>query len=101
MPETSIEEIGPHGPAEASEASEPSPTVGRSETGQFVKVTHRRPVADPGPPRRRDREWTDLETPPSDLNPEQLVLPVPENRPITPAARMRLLHLLAPRVWRR
>ena len=96
MPETSTEEIGPHGPAEASE---PNSTVGRSETGQFVKVTHLRPVADPGSPKRGDRERAGLESPPSDLNPEQLVLPVPE--PITPAARMRLLRLLAPRVWRR
>ncbi len=98
MPETSTEEIGPHG---AAEASEPNSTVGRSETGQFVKVTHLRPVADPGSPKRGDRERAGLESPPSDLNLEQLVLPVPENAPITPAARMRLLRLLAPRVWRR
>ena len=98
MPETSTEELDPHG---AAEASEPSPTVGRSEAGQFVKVTHLRPVADPGSPKRGDRERAGLESPPPDLDLKQLVLPVPDNAPITPAARMRLLRLLAPRVWRR
>ena len=98
MPETSTEEIGPHGPAGANE---PSPTVGRSETGQFVKVTHLRPIADPGPRKRGDRRPAGLESPPSDLNSEQLVLPVPENRPTSTRRAHELLRLLAPRVWRR
>ena len=99
MPETSTEEIGPHGLAATDE---PNPVVGRSDGGPFVKVTHLRPVADPAPPDRRDRQWAGLESPPSEFNAEGLLtIPVRDDRPTTPGAGLRLLRLLAPRVWRR
>ena len=96
MPETSTEEIGPRGPAE----SEPSSIIGRSDTGQFVKVTHLRPVADAART-HGDRRRASLESRSAEFSAEELVIRVPENQPTTPSPRNRLLRLLAPRMWRR
>jgi hypothetical protein len=98
MPETSTEEIGPR---ETDAASEPDLDLGRFDTGQFVKVTHLRPVADPSPPNREDRRRTDRESPPPALSPEEeLTLRLRENRQAPPGPRWRLLRMLAPRSWR-
>ena len=97
MAETSTEKLGPHGPGAAGE---PNPVVGRSDGGQFVKVTHLRPVAD-APPPPGDRRRTSLESRSAEFSAEELVIRVPESRPTTPNPRTRLLRLLAPRVWRR
>jgi hypothetical protein len=97
MPETSTDELGPRGP---DETSEPNPTVGRPDSGQFVKVTHLRPVAD-APPPHDDHRRTSLESRSAEFSAEELVIPVPEKPPTTPRPRIRLLRLLAPRMWRR
>jgi hypothetical protein len=97
MPETSTEEIGPR---ETDVASEPNPDLGRFDPGQFVKVTHLRPAADPSPPDREDRGLAGRESPPA-LSPEdELTLRLRENRQAAPGPRWRLLRMLAPRSWR-
>jgi hypothetical protein len=97
MPETSTEETGLPGPAAEGE---PNPVVGRYDSGQFVKVTHLRPVVD-APRPHGDRRRASLESRSAEFSAEELVIRVPEKQPTTPSPRIRLLRLLAPRMWRR
>jgi hypothetical protein len=97
MPETSTEEIGAR---ETNATSEPNLDAERFDPGQFVKVTHLRPVADPSPSNRDDRGLAGRESPPALSPEEELTLRLRENRQAAPGPRWRLLRMLAPRSWR-
>jgi hypothetical protein len=97
MPET--EELGR---TSESAPCEPSPAVGRSEGGQFVKVTYLRPVPEEAPvgsePQGRAGEVPEM---PAAGAANQLASLVRENPATTAGAGLGVLGLLALRSWRR
>ncbi len=99
MPETSTEELGR---TLESAPSEPSPVVGRSEGGQFVKVTYLRPVPeeDPVGSEAQGRAGEVPEMPAAGAA-NQLASLVRENPATTAGAGLGVLGLLALRSWRR
>jgi hypothetical protein len=99
MSETSTQELGS---TSESAPSELSPVVGRSEGGQFVKVTYLRPVPeqDPVGSEAQSRASEAAETPAAGAA-NQLASLVRENPATTAGAGLGVLGLLALRSWRR
>jgi hypothetical protein len=106
MPAASIDGIDETAPRPAP-AREPSPVVGRSGGGQFVKVTYLRPEFAPD---GADRDEDAVPLPAARPAPEskreadtgyQLVTMVREKAATTAGAGLGLLGLFALRSWRR
>jgi hypothetical protein len=99
MPETSTKELGR---TSESASSEPSPVVGRSEGGQFVKVTYLRPAPEEDPvgsePQGRASETPRV----NEADAASQLATLLREKPATAAgAGLGLLGVLALRSWRR
>jgi hypothetical protein len=103
MPETNTERTD----TAASRSSEPSPVVGRSDAGQFVKVTYLRPefegvgAAQPGAIGGQPKGSRPSAPSQPSRTGYRLVTLVRDKAATTTGAGMGMLGLLALRSWRR